>query len=273
MAHFIYDSVSEFVAVTKGKAANKANAGKGKVSGYAGWLCSDRTDVDNFEQAMDVLPAPFPAGVARVEKLRAQLDVPAPTSIRRRLTRGPEGDSLDMGRVWNGELDRAWSRARRMSSVGPRRIELRVVNICTGGESANAVAWRGVAALALSDALEGAGYSVAIVSEARGKDCNGDKHDVDVTIKNTGEQTSVHDLASVLCSTMFFRAGYHLHVVKASAKPVGHYSVGVEYSRCGQTKTAGFDYTGTVTSEVNDKKTAAAWVATHLAAITGQGAE
>jgi hypothetical protein len=72
---------------------------------------------------------------------------------------------------------------------------------------------------------------------------------------------------------MFFRAGYHLHVVKASAKPVGRYSVGVQYDRCGRTKTAGFDYTGTVTSEVKNKATAAAWVAEHLAAITGQGAE
>lgn len=87
----------------------------------------------------------------------------APVDRRRRLSRSDAGDSLDMGAVYRGRLDIAWTRATRRPCYAPQKIDLVVNCSCSGSYDSTVVQWRGVAAVALADRLEASGFMVRIV--------------------------------------------------------------------------------------------------------------
>lgn len=105
----------------------------------------------------------WPRGLRTIEELAREIDQPAPPqSLRRRRTWGDQGDSVDMGRVWSGDLSRAWSRTARTSARAPRHFTVHINPNQPWFESAVQIMYRAAAGLVLADALTSAGYTVQI---------------------------------------------------------------------------------------------------------------
>jgi hypothetical protein len=140
----------------------------------------------------------------------AAFNPPKPASIRRRRVFSDSGDSIDMGRVWAGQIDRAWTRCSRAVVATTKYIEI-VVNIAVNCNiAAEVVFWRGAAALTLADMLVGAGYAVRItganaVTEAwvTGKTRNSLQL---ITVKDYQNPLDISNLASVVCLGGFLRS-------------------------------------------------------------------
>jgi hypothetical protein len=107
----------------------------------------------------------WPEGLAKMEKALEGLDVDLPRakSIKRRRAWHDAGDSLDMGRVWAGQLDKAWQRCDRVPMTGSRRVTITFPLVYSAGNSTESMFWGGAAALKLADILIAAGYAVEIV--------------------------------------------------------------------------------------------------------------
>jgi len=101
-------------------------------------------------------------------KLRAALgdignDLPAPQSILRKPVRDSHGDTLDVQRVFRGDLERAWERRKRTRAVSRRHVTLYVNIAQAANRSAEELFWRGGCAAIAANLLEQAGYSVELV--------------------------------------------------------------------------------------------------------------
>lgn len=87
---------------------------------------------------------------------------------RRKRRRGDAGDELDMGRVWNGELDKAWTRPVKDNRLATdqRRVTV-VINTAMGHTISNEKAmWKAALAMLVCDSLIRTGRSVEIWSVA-----------------------------------------------------------------------------------------------------------
>lgn len=157
---------------------------------------------------MRLLMEGWTRGTALMEEVTSAVEVPMPRSVRRRAFWGADGDEVDMQRIWAGSLDNAWRRTRRANSVGPQRIRLLVDSIASGGEDAETMRWRGVAALVLADALVGAGYTVQVESVFRGMS-EGVIYRPRCVVKTYGTPLDVSALAATTACPGFFRALWH----------------------------------------------------------------
>ena len=83
---------------------------------------------------------------------------------RRKRHRKDYGDTLDMQRVWNGQLDTAWERPEREHrlTATQRHATLYIDMGTTCGTSADATLWRAAAAMLICDILVQAGRAVEI---------------------------------------------------------------------------------------------------------------
>jgi hypothetical protein len=149
-------------------------------------------------------------GRDRLNELRdsiAEIDNP-PQDRRRKLTRTNAGDALDIHSVYSGRLDIAWRVARRRNNAGPQRVDLCANMICSGGEHADVLFWRGAAAALLTDILESAGYSVRLVVAFGGKVADRENVSCRITVKDHGMP---FDISSTSATIMpgFFRALGH----------------------------------------------------------------
>ena len=168
------------------------------------WLGTDyHTDV------YKLLKNGWPKGVERVNELSGSITVPAPKNIKRRLTRGDYGDDLDMQRVYNGDLENAWSRRERKQGIGPKLITL-VINIgASCFTKSDELFWRGASALKLSELLTEAGYQVEILAFTSSSHTYPNKPRLDSTtiwtVKPFTAPLEVNTLAAVICLAGFFR--------------------------------------------------------------------
>lgn len=185
--------------------------GLGKVSlTRQDWLGAP--DLQTLEQRMR---EGWADGAAMISQLAAA-ELPEPVSIKRRREWADQGDELDIHRVYAGKLDTAWSRMGKRQSRAPRRITLMCDLSCPWFQKADALAWRGVAALKLSDALEEAGYQVQIlavncavgVNDADGRQGNEGVAAV-VPVKHYDAPLDLCSLASVLVAPGFKRRYLH----------------------------------------------------------------
>jgi hypothetical protein len=151
----------------------------------------------------------WPQGRERLNTLRNQISVidAVPVDKRRRLVRGASGDSLDMPYVWSGRLDIAWRSAKRTDSRGPQRIEIVANMICSGGEHADVLFWRGAAAVVLADILEAAGYMVRLTVNFGGK-AEESKVSCRIVVKDHGTPLDITSTSAVILPG-FFRAIGH----------------------------------------------------------------
>lgn len=104
----------------------------------------------------------WPEGLARMREILGELSFPRATSIKRRPVWSDEGDDVDMGRVYAGDLERAWRRTVRKNATAPQHLRIWTSCSYPGYTSPDKFFWRGAVACVLSDALEEAGYRVQI---------------------------------------------------------------------------------------------------------------
>ena len=96
-----------------------------------------------------------------VEDVELDLPVfPSTTTVRRRKRRWQDnGDELDMGRVWNGQLDTCWQKPVRTERIAPntKRVTLAFDVSDNGGVTDEQAMWRAAVSLLLCDSLARAG--------------------------------------------------------------------------------------------------------------------
>lgn len=220
-----YESFSDFRKVVGGPSWNKnyeAHRDYGLTEGGAwdwtnkpcagpGCKCADyntgeRTTCKEFEE---LAVSGWQEGVDKALKNLRALDIPIMPDFRRKLQRDCDGDDLDIGAVWNGNLDRAWTVAKRQSYNGrPKMVRLLCEVTLSGAHSAEQSFWRGAATIAIADALEQAGIPVEIWGYSSGPAAiNDNKHImVSVCVHDAGEPLNLSKVA--LLSHVWFERFY-----------------------------------------------------------------
>jgi hypothetical protein len=157
----------------------------------------------------------WPEGAQRVINELANISVLPPVSIRRKLSRGDQGDELDIHSVSRGQLDRAWTKRQRREVAVPKVIRLVVQLNLLADTKKETLFYRGAAIVKLADLLVEAGYSVEIVGaiasylhrggpKARFLAC--------CMLKTTSEPLDIAVLAGTVCNAGFHRTyGFRLY--------------------------------------------------------------
>lgn len=164
-------------------------------------------DIDSHYQADKLLRHGWYDGVKRLLALKSAVEVPPAVDRRRRIRRGPDGDTLDIDRALAGDWDNAWTAARSASVRTPTTID--VVGMLGGnaGRSSEELFWGGATAVVLVDALEAAGYSVRLLAASVARMDSTKVHAANVvTVKDAGETLRPDIVASVYCHAGIFRS-------------------------------------------------------------------
>ena len=266
-----FDSIDELVSALDAPLANARNSSDIIAGAHnTRWACAHRETSCIADTQRHLAAQTFPEGVALVAELTQKLDAPTPVNRRRRPVRAPEGDELDIGRVWDGDLEHAWRNTRREQSVGPSRVLVAVQINAPAYVQASTLAWRGATALAYTSALLEAGFVVELIACTRNTllDAENSTYSADVTLLGAGEQLDVHKLASLTASGLLFRGVIleHENVVSLRYLSAGT-STGKGPLTASQLDTAGFDYVAVVGENQHDRLTAQSWLQLNIAAL------
>lgn len=170
------------------------------------WLFGRGVTLAMYKQRM---AEGWEGGAQLIDQLASAILVPPPADARRRLAWADQGDSLDIHRVYRGQLATAWQRPSRRTSVAPRTV--RVVAMISGKSSDDhmAFAWRGAMVLRLCDILVQHGYSVEVVGACVAQNWldhySGASYVHTFPIKAATAPLDVAMLAAVLCQPGFVR--------------------------------------------------------------------
>lgn len=170
----------------------------------------------------------WPEGAKRVMEAMDELQAcDAPRSVRRTVRWADQGDSLDIHRVYSGQLDQAWRKVGPRRRVATRNISLFVNITINAGTDHSVMFWTGAAVLKLADMLTNAGYNVEIVVIETGGDCTIGhnvfeggtiRHTViNTLVKAASAPLDVDSLAVSMCFPAFLR---HLMFKAECALPV-----------------------------------------------------
>ncbi len=164
-------------------------------------------------------------GLKRVRENLSVLKTPKLPNLRRRRVWAAQGDSLDIHKVYSGNLDQAWRKSvREIGFSGLPTTGTIIVDICANaGTTAEQLFWPGAAALALAETLEESGRPVRIIAYTAAtntySDDNGYNHEFnEILIKDAGVYFDYEKLASVICLSGFFRH----YIFKAYCLPAAH---------------------------------------------------
>ena len=148
-------------------------------------------------------------GAAKMIQANKDLNIDIRVSRpRRKRVRRAFGDTLDMQRVWTGDLDTAWATTERGESMLPlKHVCIALELNGNGNRSGESFMWRGAAALALADLISESGRMVKImmygVTERAYKD--GKSHVYTVKVKDYTEPLDVERLAAAACMAGTYR--------------------------------------------------------------------
>ena len=168
-------------------------------------------DLDTtWDEYMELLKTGWPEGADKALDLskeisNADMSKLDNISVKRRRTRGSQGDYLNMEKVYSGRLEEAWTTFARNRVIKSRRISL----ICgwggNCGRSSEELFWTGAVALALTNLWERAGYRVNIkaLSVARWDDRS--LSGIQMQVKEHGQPVNPGFLAAMLCHPAGFR--------------------------------------------------------------------
>jgi hypothetical protein len=221
-----------------------------------------------------ILAAGWADGRQRLDQVSSQIsasqEIARPVSVRRRRVRADQGDTLDMGRVWVGDLGQAWERCHRTAAATTRYLEILASPAINGGTDASVIFWRGAAALVLAEAATAAGYAVAITAVIPTTDTltTGDVRDcLDiVSMKDYADPLDMDNLASLICLGGWFRyvwfqmAAHHSDTIEGG---LGRARSIEEFINVASHQVSGL-------GSVSDLITAREWVSSNLANL-GQG--
>lgn len=158
------------------------------------------------EEAADRAIQGWPEGAERVRQLLADVEVPEPVNIRRKLRRGDQGDELDIHAVYRGALDRAWTRRQRTHHRSRMTVRLALQLGGSKMMSQEEMFWRGAAVAKLTEALEDAGYGVELMcAESTQQGWRGDELHQLFCLKDAGTPLNLEQVAGVVCNAGFFR--------------------------------------------------------------------
>lgn len=229
-------TLSEFLAELDGPAvcANNQNSldewRKYKDNNWMGLKGEAKKDETSFDATRRLIRDGWRKGVDLMSEISKDISLPAPRMIRRAQRWMEQGDDVDMQRIWSGNLEQAWRGTHRDFRSGPQRVRLLIDAIETGGEDADTMRWKGVAALKLADALTEAGYSVQIESVIHCPDSSeGGKHKFTcrVIVKDYTSPVDLLTLAATTAMPAFFRSLIHYWGLKVAKH---HRSWGVSYN-------------------------------------------
>lgn len=172
--------------------------------GGSGWFGPKGTkiqDVYNYAEKG------WQAGAKKVEKLSESISLPVLESIHRKLVKGDIGDFLDPHAINRGQFSTAWTSKKRKAGRGPKRYQLCCQIGGHFGMSGDALMWRGVACLALAQAIIKAGHAVEIIAYANVSGCYTDGSGLVTTVKVKPFQSylDLSSLAVVLGLSGFYR--------------------------------------------------------------------
>lgn len=175
--------------------------------GYGDFVCPVRQPASAAAVRELLHAQTFPQGVAEFEAALNGISVPAPRSRRRKPRMAAEGDDLDLGRVWDGDLEHAWRRCERAVVVGPSRVLIAVNLSAPFNTPAEDIGRRGIAALALTQRLTEAGYTVELVGVRDSDMSTGTpvRYTATVVVKAAAEEVDIHKTASLLYSALIAR--------------------------------------------------------------------
>lgn len=110
-------------------------------------------------------------GVDEIEQKLRALQLPTARSVRRKRVFRGQGDVVDMQRVYNGQLDRAWQTTQRFRSTnaGSNNVIIAMHTTTTCNTDADDVFWRTAVAVSLGQTLAASGRNVQLdMIEANG---------------------------------------------------------------------------------------------------------
>lgn len=146
-------------------------------------------------------------GVKRLLALKSAVLAPETHDRRRRPKRGPEGDELDIDRALMGDWDTAWTKPVRQEMRGPATIDVVAMYGGLGWYGPDELFWAGAAASVLVDALERAGWRVALQALSVAEQHDTGKHiGVMTELKEPDMPLRTDVAAAVLCHAGVFRS-------------------------------------------------------------------
>jgi hypothetical protein len=212
-------SIASYASPANRRAAERLVSGAG---GYWGHV------TDNQHLSQLVLEG-WQEGTDEVAELAERvLDlIPRPATRKRRVAWGEEGSYLCPERLLEGDLDRCWRTFRQERKQGHRVL---TVDVDVGQNchlSADSLKWSGIAAVALTDALERAGYRVELyaTSACRSNTPGGGVAVTRMLAKGASQPLNVALLAALVALPATFR---WYHVMSWLAHPV---SIGAGYGQ------------------------------------------
>lgn len=208
MATGRFDSIEEFVAQAFNPVRNRDAVMRFAQENRGDWYGTGERS-SRADDVRRLISGGWSSGAERIARFAAGLEVPVIASVRRRGVWTDYGDSVDMQRVYAGQLDTAWRRTIRTNYQQPPRVCIAADCIAQGGKRAEDMFWQGAAVAALADVLTQAGYSVQCISGFRGT-YGAELNDVQVIVKDYAAPWSLADAASSLALPGFFRAIGHM---------------------------------------------------------------
>ena len=160
----IIDYAGNRLPSTATKAAHDIQAERIQASSRAKWFGLQAGSlIAPHKYAQDMLAQGWHEGVERMQAAIDTLTPPPSTNARRRSFWSDAGDSIDMQRVYAGNLDAAWRKCTRQSARAPRPVTIWLPMALPCLAETDEIFWRGSAVAMLADTLHQAGYSVAVV--------------------------------------------------------------------------------------------------------------
>jgi hypothetical protein len=162
----------------------------------------------SYEEMQEMLVHGWPEGAQRALALAESFRdaLPEPTQIKRRKVWSDQGDDLDRDRLMLGHVDQAWRRTTRTEQVATKVVRVAMPWAHGSKKKAHELFWSGAAAMALTDLLETAGYSVELLAVNAVTDrANVWMQSVVVTVKEAGDPLRPDAVAALFCHAAPYR--------------------------------------------------------------------
>lgn len=228
--------------------------------------------IHNVDHAAKLADSEWPEGLKMIDSLLDKVrgvEFAKPEAIRRVSSWSEDhGDEVDLDRFRAAQP--YWRTTERKQRPGPVNKTI-VVNSCDSMKTqSQAITWRGVAAIVLTELLEEAGYRCDIHCAVSSDDSYTDKHTyaMSVMVKGSGDPIDRSSLANVMSGWFFrgitlpgiaIRGGQYLYPDRSGGVNwIGHWAKKITYD----------DKAAVADTEVNSEYTAVAWIKNKLKELT-----
>lgn len=202
-----YDSLQELCGVSC-HPVNRRHADASVFGGRRDGSDHWRGGIGTTKAFRDLVNGGWREGAARMREAIGQLSVPAVRSIKRRQVWREDGDEVDMGRVYAGELETAWRGTVRREVSSIFHVRITINTSAAARREADTLFWRGACACLLVDALEKAGYRAEVIAYHQGRDVYGmgnPDHLISAPLKSSEEPLDIDRMAACTAHAAMLR--------------------------------------------------------------------